>query len=180
MEKSKIRMKKLLIVLVLCAAFVDLQAKGRETPFHNFGYTASVELDAGAVIDAGFSSSLTTVHGYAFGNGLFTGVGTGVVFTPSDLMSSYGIPFFLECRYSFIDAKASPFLSMRFGGYYNIGGRTGLYAAPSAGIDMGRWSLFLKYDYRTGNRTIYDSASSSYLELSSFQHALSLGVSVWF
>lgn len=162
------------VAMSLCASAAD-----RQTPFSSPGYAGNVGLELGGIVDGGFSSAILTEHGYQFGFGLFTGLGTGAIVTPSSGMSYLAIPFFLDVRYRFLDGKASPFVSMKFGGCYYYDRTVGLYAAPSVGVDIGRWSLFLKYDYRACSDVI---ASNDVLVIAGdFKaHALSVGVNIWF
>lgn len=177
-------MKKVMVISVIALiSFVSssvLGARERETPFYDSGYTGNVEVNAGGVIGGSLYTSLSTVHGSSFGNGLFTGIGVGLDITPGNTMSTYAIPFFLDVRYSFLEGNVSPFLDMKFGGYYRVGENVGLYASPSAGVDIGRWSIFLRYAYMTAEDRIYDSVESAYFNMGVNRHALTLGVNIWF
>lgn len=166
------------VTMSLCASAAD-----RQTPFSSPGYAGNVGIELGGIVERGVSAAILTEHGYQFGFGLFTGIGTGVIYTPEAELSIAAIPFFLDVRYRFMDGEASPFVSMKFGGCYYYDTSFGLYAAPSVGVDIGRWSLFLKYDYRSCADAVYVYRTEySYFETRGMfrAHALSVGVNIWF
>lgn len=177
-------MKRTIIITVIaliCLVMAsELEATVRRTPFYDSGYAGNVEVNAGGVLGGRLFTSITTVHGCSFSNGLFAGIGAGVDITPENAMTTYAIPFFLDVRYSFLEGHVSPFVDMRFGGYYSVWENVGLHASPSAGVDIGRWSIFLRYAYMTAEDRMYDSDKSAYFNLTSNRHALTLGVDIWF
>ena len=69
-------MKKIVILSFLIAAFCAPALHARQSLGFKKGYTSSVELRAMTVADSdrkGHFMFVETVHGYAFGDGLFLG-----------------------------------------------------------------------------------------------------------
>lgn len=116
---------------------------------------------------------ISSSHGYSFGNGLYVGGGAGFgaelqknakiaaledeidpeySYTPeSNWKATYLIPVFADVKYSFINLKASPFVSLRVGGYADVtnsGIRT--FANPAIGLDLCRFSIKVGYEYQLG------------------------------
>ena len=103
--------------------------------------------------------SITSSHGFSFGNGLYVGGGAGFgaeltkeTETPeSNWNASYFVPVFADIKYSFTKTLAAPFVSLRGGAIAditNLGVRT--FASPSAGLDIARFSLKVGYEYQLG------------------------------
>lgn len=89
-------------------------AAGAQTPnrYYAKGYEGAVEIGLGQA-----PLELMTVHGYRFGNGLYTGLGAGMLwsmpqnFDPNDIVPvAFG-----DIKYSFLNSKFSPFVLARFG-----------------------------------------------------------------
>lgn len=63
----------------------------------------------------------------------------------------YLVPVFADVKYSFINRLASPFVSLKGGAYADItnsGLRT--FANPAVGVDIGRFSIKVGYEYQLG------------------------------
>ena len=122
---------------------------------YNRGYRADIELSWT------YKSvwSMTSSHGFSFGNGLYVGGGAGFgaeltkqAQTPeSSGGASYFVPVFADIKYSFMKTLASPFISLRGGAIADItnpGIRT--FASPAVGLDIARFSLKVGYEYQLG------------------------------
>lgn len=112
-------------------------------------YRADIELSWSNPNTWGITSS----HGYSFGNGLYVGGGAGFTaeFIAGQESPTYLVPVFADVKYSFLNTLASPFVSLKAGGYAdvtNTGIRT--FANPAVGIDIGRFSIKVGYEYRLG------------------------------
>lgn len=112
-------------------------------------YRADVELSWNDPNTWGITSS----HGYSFGNGLYIGGGAGFAaeFISGSDATTYLVPVFADIKYSFINMLASPFVSLRAGGYADVtnsGIRT--FANPALGLDIGRFSFKIGYEYQLG------------------------------
>lgn len=146
-------MKKVILIAVLvlidCFIFADAvnaQSVGRkkDSALMEKGYVGSVggTLSSGASAPIGIS--VTTSHGYSFGNGLWMGGGLSVECLWDQNPS---IPIFAEAKYAYDCGKIDPFVSCRIGlCVWQLGAQVLGYVSPSFGIDYGRWSFFISYE----------------------------------
>ena len=111
-------------------------------------YRADIELSWSNPNTWGITSS----HGYSFGNGLYVGGGAGFAAEWNGKDEPlYLVPVFADVKYSFINRLASPFVSLKGGAYADItnsGLRT--FANPAVGVDIGRFSINVGYEYQLG------------------------------
>ncbi len=112
-------------------------------------YRADIELSWSNPNTWGITSS----HGYSSGNGLYVGGGAGFAaeFIANQASAAYLIPVFADVKYSFMNKLASPFVSLKAGGYADVTNtdmRT--FANPAVGVDIGRFSVKVGYEYRLG------------------------------
>ena len=157
-----------LVIIVKSKQSVDRQAKKNQRiaekalkPAYmiNVGYSRGYRAD----IELSWTNksvwSITSSHGFSFGNGLYVGGGTGFgaeltkqTETPeSSWDASYFVPVFADIKYSFTKTLASPFVSFRGGAIAditNLGVRT--FASPAVGLDIARFSLKVGYEYQLG------------------------------
>ena len=138
---------------------------------YNRGYRADVELSwANKSV-----WSITSSHGFSFGNGLYVGGGAGFraelsknniaianfaddvidseySYTPeSNWNAVYLVPVFADIKYSFMKTLVAPFVSLKGGAIADItnkGIRT--FANPAVGLDIARFSLMVGYEYQLG------------------------------
>ena len=165
-------MKNIIITLNIVLAFIisSVSSNAQDNPYYKRSYIGSVELTAGGYIYNPINANLYTTHGIAYGNGLYTGIGTGYN------IDQDSFPLYLEGRYSFIDNVVSPFVSARIGAML---GSSGLYASPAIGIDFGKWSALFRYEYNTLNYK--NTVNPNPIEyLTAYFHALYLGVAFSF
>ena len=157
-----------LVIIVKSKQSVDRQAKKDQRiaekalkPAYmiNVGYSRGYRAD----IELSWTNksvwSITSSHGFSFGNGLYVGGGAGFgaeltkqTETPeSSWDASYFVPVFADIKYSFTKTLASPFVSLRGGAIAditNLGLRT--FASPAVGLDIARFSLKVGYEYQLG------------------------------
>jgi hypothetical protein len=157
-----------LVIIVKSKQSVDRQAKKEQRiaekalkPAYmiNVGYSRGYRAD----IELSWTNksvwSITSSHGFSFGNGLYVGGGAGFgaeltkqTETPeSSWDASYFVPVFADIKYSFTKTLASPFVSLRGGAIAditNLGVRT--FASPAVGLDIARFSLKVGYEYQLG------------------------------
>ena len=157
-----------LVIIVKSKQSVDRQAKKEQRiaekalkPAYmiNIGYSRGYRAD----IELSWTNksvwSITSSHGFSFGNGLYVGGGAGFgaeltkqTETPeSSWDASYFVPVFADIKYSFTKTLASPFVSLRGGAIAditNLGVRT--FASPAVGLDIARFSLKVGYEYQLG------------------------------
>ena len=157
-----------LVIIVKSKQSVDRQAKKNQRiaekalkPAYmiNVGYSRGYRAD----IELSWTNksvwSITSSHGFSFGNGLYVrgGAGFGAELTKqtetpeSSWDASYFVPVFADLKYSFTKTLASPFVSLRGGAIADItylGVRT--FASPAVGLDIARFSLKVGYEYQLG------------------------------
>lgn len=140
-------MKRFLVSCVIYAIFacnILAQTQMNRSYLYNRGYKANIQA---SVLFANNSelSSISSSHGYSFGNGLYLGGGTGIVYSPIhklNVKNQIIIPFFGEIKYSFLkNSIVSPFVDLVAGGAYNYSSYgTGYLLKPSVGLDVWRLS----------------------------------------
>lgn len=140
-------MKRILVSCFIYAIFacnIFAQTQMNRNYLYNRGYKANIQA---SVLFANNSelSSISSSHGYSFGNGLYLGGGTGIVYSPLrklNVRNQIIIPFFGEIKYSFLkNAIVSPFVDVVAGGAYNYSSYgTGYLLKPSVGLDVWRFS----------------------------------------
>lgn len=107
------------------------------------------EVCAEAQMQPGEMIRISTVHGYAWGNGVFLGAGLGWDFELID--GAQYASFFADVKYNLKDASASPFIEGRTGYHfctnmprYETGA---VFVSAAGGVDFGHISARLGYEY---------------------------------
>lgn len=173
------------LLLFIGVVLLSLTAVAQnENALYEKGYYGNIELDMGStfgfsadVPDRGLNAGVLTSHGYSSGSGLYVGAGAGLIFN-TEHYSFVSVPVFADVKYSFLDNDFSPFMSCKIGTVINDEFGAGVYCAPSAGVDMKRFSVFLKYDLGTGRTSWY--SNMKLIEVEYTKHAFSAGVSYAF
>lgn len=135
------------IASVLVALLLPVTLFSQNNAGYDIGYHPSVE--AGVVLNnVSAVASAMTSQGYCFGNGLYLGGVTGLVFgaVSPDGGRAQMIPVMAEVKYSFLDRKASPFVSLRTGAMFDLSsdgfaGGAGFVLRPTIGVDIRRFSV---------------------------------------
>lgn len=139
-------MKRYFILLLALTAFVfSAEAKKKEFNYYTPSYWGNVEFAAGTVLGGGSDIGLSTVHGYCIGHGVSMGLGLGLYLDANTLYYAVSVPLFLETKYSPLKKNSSPFISLRTGFSVNDMSTTGFYLSPALGIDLKRFTLFVRY-----------------------------------
>lgn len=170
--------------LFLCVALIVLclGAMAQDCYSYRKGYRGDVALGGVVGITKGVRNdafSLSTTHGYSFGDGLFVGAGAGVnVLTSAEVT----IPVYLVGKYTFIDSRVSPFLDCRVGWealVYDRDHGVAFVVSPAIGVDLGRFSLRAGYLCEAGR---YVQASSFGVDVLSTMklHSVSVTAAVAF
>lgn len=178
-------MKRLLIlILALTAITFNAEAKKKPYNYHSPKYWGNIELLGGTVFSGGSNIGISTAHGYCLGHGVSMGLGLGVYMDINELYYLYSVPMFLEAKYSPLKKGSSPFVSLRTGFNITDGLSTGFYLSPAFGIDIKRFSLFVRYGFNLFPVSVdidfpddnIDVTTSANLKV----HALSIGFAVNF
>ncbi len=162
-------MKKVICMLsaILFAGILCTQLQARTyNPLYEKGYKGFVDFATGYHTQNynGLQASMLIGNGYSTGFGLYTGLGTGIEWSPNYQGAYLSVPIYLDLKYSFFNDDFSPYVAMKCG--YNISFnfmRGGVYLAPSVGVDIRRHlSLFLKYDYTSASSNALKFKKSAY------------------
>lgn len=179
-------MKKSLVILIIALFAGTYNAEAQKTKYNYFksGYWGNVELNGGALFSGGSNIGFSTVHGGRLGHGVAMGIGAGLYLDVQELYYVYNIPFFLETKYSPMKSGLSPFVSMRVGFSVTDYLATGFYLSPAVGLDLRRFSLFIRYGYNLFPMSADISFPDLDININTkaylHAHSLSLGVAVNF
>lgn len=177
--------KTLLILMVALVTFVtDAEAQRAKYSYHRPGYWGNIELNGGALLSQGSNIGFSTVHGGRLGHGIAMGIGAGLYLDVQELYYVYNIPIFLETKYSPMKSGLSPFISLRTGFSITDNLATGFYLSPAVGVDLRRFSLFIRYGYNlfpmSADVSFPDLDMNINTKAHLHVHSLSLGVAVNF
>ena len=179
-------MKKSLVILIIAlfAGIYSAEAQRAKYSYHRPGYWGNIELNGGALLSQGSNIGFSTVHGGRLGHGLAMGIGAGLYVDVWELYYVYNVPIFLETKYSPMKSGLSPFVSLRTGFSITDYFATGLYLSPAFGVDLRRFSLFIRYGFNlfpmSADISIPDLDINVNSKLHLKTHSLSLGVAVNF
>ena len=131
------------------------------------GYHPTVE--AGLLLNRNVVvASALTSQGYCFGNGLYVGGVTGIMFgsVAADGGRAELVPLLADVKYSFLDRKASPFVELRTGTVLDLSsdgfiGGVGFMLRPSLGVDIMDFSISIGLNLQTATYASYSSGSAS-------------------
>ena len=147
-------MKKTVIVLLLALGCITLSAQ--ESRMFRRGYRGNVEIGNYAVFGKdiyGGIAQLTTTQGFSLGDGAFVGLGLGAGL---DLNGELFLPVYLDAKYNFIDRNTSPFAAVRTGLRFGLDdGYVGYCISLGGGVDFGRYTIRLGYEYSVSKITEY-------------------------
>ena len=158
-------MKKTVLFLLLTLCTLTLSAQ--ESKMFRKGYRGSIEIGNYAVFGKdkfGGIAQMTLSQGYSFGNGAYIGLGFGA---GVDLSGSFYVPLFMDAKYNFINGQISPFASVRTG--LRVSGLPSALSyniALGGGVDFGRFSIKLGYEYSAARTRAYDDRA--YIEYDVF------------
>ena len=112
------------------------------------------------------------------------GIGAGLYLDVQELYYVYNVPIFLETKYSPMKSGLSPFVSLRTGFSITDSLTTGFYLSPAVGVDLRRFSLFIRYGYNlfpmSADISFPDLDMNINTKAYLHAHSLSLGVAVNF
>lgn len=146
------------------------------------GYRANVEL----AWDSSKHWSISTSHGFSFGNGLYVGGGAGFgavlskmeqkaksdntenIYQPKNSWdASYSVPLFADVKYSFMRSFATPFIDLRGGAIADItDSGASLFINPAIGVDIARFSIKVGYELQSGCWGSLNNTKASNVKLS--------------
>ncbi|MCQ2187090.1 MAG: hypothetical protein MJY73_01945 [Bacteroidales bacterium] len=146
-------MKKRLLIFTFVFVILSAFDATAGNPYER-GYCGWVEASGAVnisdnVIDNSFG--LLVVNGMNLGEGAFVGGCLGFGIRPYE---SFALPLLGEMKYSFLDKKTTPFVSIRVGAEI-IGEQQELVGgafvfSPGVGLEMGRFSARIGYNLEAG------------------------------
>lgn len=150
--------------LFLCVALIVLCLGAMAQQSYSFrkGYRGDVALGGAVGITKGVRNdafSLSTTHGYSFGDGVFVGAGVGVNILTTDQVT---IPVYVVGKYTFLDNSITPFVDCRVGAeavVYNLDKGRAFIVSPAIGVDLGRFSIRAGYLCEAGRYSYYDKSN---------------------
>ena len=129
-----------------------------------------VDYERGYRVDIAVSTSiseqytLSTSHGFSFGNGLY--VGGGVGFTAETFLNfedapHYLVPLFADVKYTFLNKRVSPFVSARVGGVFNTEYKMNrMLINPMVGINVRHFTVGLGYELQHAFKGVIENKAS--------------------
>lgn len=147
-------MKKCILLVVLLLMGLGVSARNwRSNVYFKEGYVPNISLGGAASIAKGGSSqgavlTVSTSHGYSFGQGTYVGGGLEVFTDMSG--NDFAFPLFGEVKHSFMDNVISPFVGMRSGVVFMKDDGFGLLISPAVGVDICHISFSLSYAFDSG------------------------------
>ena len=181
-------MRKALLILLFAMFLLpgSADAQNRERGYSDVGYWGNVELLGGALFPGG-EVGVSTTHGCHLGNGVSMGLGAGFYCDLKAVHHLISVPFFMEAKYSLLDSSKSPYISLRTGFSITNKLSTGAYISPSIGVNINRFSFFLRYGmnlYPTDVKLYIPSVDDDLLEVDTnaiaLVQTLSVGVALNF
>ena len=158
----------------------------RDCYMTNVGYHRGYRADVELAWDSSKHWSISTSHGFSFGNGLYVGGGVGfsAALTKADKNTKssntegayqpeskwdakYYTPMFAEVKYSFMKSFATPFIDLRGGAIADItDSGASLFINPAIGVDIARFSIKVGYELQSGFWGSLDNTKASNVKLS--------------
>lgn len=169
-----------LITVATLAMTGAADSEAQESRLYRKGYSSNIEL--GIIAKEYPYGSLSTTHGYNFGNGWFIGGGAAFQSGLFPRIFSYPVPAepaagndeiinmehhsneqfeggfllrgYLDARYAFRNSRFSPFVEVSAGPTYDLALEAfGAFLKPSAGISYGRMSFSAGLDMHLGEKS---------------------------
>ena len=144
-------MKKL-VLITIALVFAAISISAQEYGGFKKGYSANISTGLGISVsktDPANFVSITTSHGYSFGDGMYVGGGIGL--EPQINGHAARIPIYFESKYNIEKSTLSPFVDCRMGCNYIIGYDSIRYfLSPGVGFDYHRLSYRINYICETG------------------------------
>lgn len=145
--------KVISILSVMCMLCISEQAFSQNFACER-GYKGNVKLENNIGVTKGFngsSFSLTTSHGFGFGDGFYVGAGTGIGYWLSDFVS---VPIYLDVKYNILDSSLSPYAECRMGWeaiFPESGFGSSILVHPEIGVDIHHFTFGVGYKCNSGS-----------------------------
>ena len=153
-------MKKFFTTLALALGVLSVDAQTKDYVDYERGYRADIAVST----SISEQYTLSTSHGFSFGNGLY--VGGGVGFTAETFLNfedapHYLVPLFADVKYTFLNKRVSPFVSARVGGVFNTEYKMNrMLINPMVGINVRHFTVGLGYELQHAFKGVIEDKAS--------------------
>ncbi|MBQ2435734.1 MAG: hypothetical protein II269_06345 [Bacteroidaceae bacterium] len=153
-------MKKIFMTLALALGILSVDAQAKDYVDYERGYRADIAVST----SISEQYTLSTSHGFSFGNGLY--VGGGVGFTAETFLNfedapHYLVPLFADVKYTFLNKRVSPFVSARVGGVFNTEYKMNrMLINPMVGINVRHFTIGLGYELQHAFKGVIENKAS--------------------
>ena len=153
-------MKKFFMTLALALGVLSVDAQSKDYVDYERGYRADIAVST----SISEQYTLSTSHGFSFGNGLY--VGGGVGFTAETFLNfedapHYLVPLFADVKYTFLNKRVSPFVSARVGGVFNTEYKMNrMLINPMVGINVRHFTVGLGYELQHAFKGLIENSAS--------------------
>ena len=153
-------MKKFFMTLALALGILSVDAQSKDYVDYERGYRADIAVST----SISEQYTLSTSHGFSFGNGLY--VGGGVGFTAETFLNfedapHYLVPLFADVKYTFLNKRVSPFVSARVGGVFNTEYKMNrMLINPMVGINVRHFTVGLGYELQHAFKGVIENKAS--------------------
>ena len=153
-------MKKFFMTLALALGVLSVDAQSKDYVDYERGYRADIAVST----SISEQYTISTSHGFSFGNGLY--VGGGVGFTAETFLNfedapHYLVPLFADVKYTFLNKRVSPFVSARVGGVFNTEYKmNSMLINPMVGINVRHFTVGLGYELQHAFKGVIENSAS--------------------
>ena len=153
-------MKTFFTTLALALGVLSVDAQTKDYVDYERGYRADIAVST----SISEQYSISTSHGFSFGNGLYMGGGVG--FTAETFLNfedapHYLVPLFADVKYTFLNKRVSPFVSARVGGVFNTEYKMRrMLINPMVGINVRHFSVGLGYELQHAFKGVIENKAS--------------------
>ena len=148
------------MTLALALGVLSVDAQTKDYVDYERGYRADIAVST----SISEQYTLSTSHGFSFGNGLY--VGGGVGFTAETFLNfedapHYLVPLFADVKYTFLNKRVSPFVSARVGGVFNTEYKMNrMLINPMVGINVRHFTVGLGYELQHAIKGVIENSAS--------------------
>ena len=148
------------MTLALVLGVLSIDAQTKDYVDYERGYRADIAVST----SISEQYTLSTSHGFSFGNGLYMGGGVG--FTAETFLNfedapHYLVPLFADVKYTFLNKRVSPFVSTRVGGVFNTEYKMNrMLINPMVGINVRHFTVGLGYELQHAFKGVIENSAS--------------------
>ena len=148
------------MTLALALGILSVDAQTKDYVDYERGYRADIAVST----SISEQYTLSTSHGFSFGNGLYVGGGVGFTaetFHNFEDAPHYLVPLFADVKYTFLNKRVSPFVSARVGGVFKTEYKMNrMLINPMVGIDVRHFSVGLGYELQHAFKGVIENKAS--------------------